>query len=193
MPRMTAALAIHPLSPERLPDFFAFFEGEAFADNPDWADCYCQCYLEDHRVVRWADRTAAQNGELARKRMQDGTMRGLLAYRDGKVVGWCNAAPRALMHWLDAQPRPDAADTGAITCFVVAPGARGQGVATALLDAACAQLRGEGIRRIEAFPRTETTSNAANHYGPLAMYLDAGFAIVGTDAKGSMRVEKELA
>ena len=33
-----------PLSPARLDDFMAFFEGEAFSDNPKWSSCYCQCF-----------------------------------------------------------------------------------------------------------------------------------------------------
>jgi hypothetical protein len=42
-----AALDIHPLSPERPADFPAFFDGEAFADNPQWAFCCCQitCFV----------------------------------------------------------------------------------------------------------------------------------------------------
>lgn len=35
---------IRPLTPERRADFLAFFEGEAFADNPAWASCYCYFY-----------------------------------------------------------------------------------------------------------------------------------------------------
>jgi hypothetical protein len=34
--------------PDTLPLFLRFFDGDAFADNPKWSSCYCQCYYEDH-------------------------------------------------------------------------------------------------------------------------------------------------
>src|SRR5258706_43278 len=125
-------LEISPLSPDRLADFMGFFEGEAFSDNPDWSSCYCQCFYEDHMKIRWADRTAVENRECALRRIAQGEMRGLLAYRKGRVIGWCNAAPRALLHALDAEPVAHPERIGTILCFVVAPGARRSGVATAL-------------------------------------------------------------
>jgi hypothetical protein len=46
---------VQPVSPELLPDFLAFFDGEAFADNPKWGFCYCQFSYFDHA------KTQAQN------------------------------------------------------------------------------------------------------------------------------------
>jgi GNAT superfamily N-acetyltransferase len=184
---LPTALEIHPLTPERQADYLVFFDGEAFSDNPKWASCYCQCFYEDHRVVRWAARTAAENRASACQRIASQTMRGYLAYQQGKVVGWCNAAPRPLLHALDEEPQPGAADTGTILCFLVAPRLRGQGVASALLAAAC-----EGLRRVEANPRTGTQDAGANHFGPLSMYLAAGFAVLREDEDGSVWVGKSL-
>lgn len=83
------AIEVHPLSPERLPDFLAFFDGDAFSDNPKWSSCYCQCYYEDHSRVVWKDRTAAENRSFACERAANGQMQGYLAYVGGRVVGWC--------------------------------------------------------------------------------------------------------
>ena len=181
-----------PLTPAILPDLLAFFEGEAFSDNPTWASCYCQCFYEDHRVVKWPERSATQNRTIAIQRGSTGAMQGVLAMLDRQVVGWCNAAPRALLHALDEEPVADAADIGCIVCFLVAPAHRGQGVATALLQAACDGLRGQGLKQVEANPRTGTLSAAQNHYGPLAMYLAAGFAIDRDSGDGSVWVRKAL-
>ena len=52
---------VRTLTPDRLPDFLKFFDGTAFSDNPKWSSCYCQCFYEDHRVVKWSERTAAEN------------------------------------------------------------------------------------------------------------------------------------
>lgn len=190
----TPALEILPLSPQRLADFMAFFDGEAFSDNPKWSSCYCQCFYEDHAKVHWPSRTAAENRACAGQRIAQGEMQGLLAYSAGKVVGWCNAAPRPLLHALDAEPIADAQQVGTIVCFLVAPGVRGRGIAKALLEAACEQLRSQGLRSVQANPRPAgTTSSAANHYGPLSMYLAAGFSVQRTDhSDGSIWVAMAL-
>jgi len=186
------AVEIHPLSLARLADFMALFDGEAFSDNPKWSSCYCQCFYEDHSKIQWASRTAAENRDCASQRIAQGRMQGLLGYQEGKVVGWCNAAPRELFHALDAEPIADPEQVGTILCFLVAPSARGRGIATALLNAACRYLRGQGLHRVEANPRPSAKGTAENHFGPLGMYLAAGFTVRQTDADGSVWVTKEL-
>ena len=170
----------------------AFFDGDAFTDNKKWSSCYCQCFYEDHTKITWSTRTAIENRSLAVERIDNSQMQGLLAYKDGKVVGWCNAAARTLLHALDAEPIVDAEQTGTILCFLVAPGMRGQGVATQLLDAACQHLRSQGLLWVEANPRPNATGTGENHFGPLGMYLKAGFAIQRTDSDGSVWVRKVL-
>jgi hypothetical protein len=32
------------LSPANLQAFLAFFDHDGFADNPEWASCYCRCF-----------------------------------------------------------------------------------------------------------------------------------------------------
>jgi len=186
------SIDVKPLSPGRLADFMAFFEGEAFSDNSKWSSCYCQCFYEDHSKVCWPERTGAANRECASRRISQGEMQGLLAYQAGKVVAWCNAAPRTLFHALDDEPIPTAESVGTILCFVVAPRLRGRGIATALLEAACQQLRDQGFRLVEANPRANARSDGENHFGPLSMYLAAGFTIRRSDDDGSVWVGKEL-
>jgi GNAT superfamily N-acetyltransferase len=190
---MTAsAVQIHALSPECVADFMTFFDGEAFSDNLQWSSCYCQCFYEDHSKINWPSRTATENRECAIRRVSQGQMQGLLAYQEGKVVGWCNAAPRELLHALDAEPIANPEQVGTILCFLVAPNARGGGVATALLNAACQQLREQGLISAEANPRPSAKGAAENHFGYLSMYLAAGFTVRRTDSDGSVWVGKDL-
>jgi GNAT superfamily N-acetyltransferase len=185
-------IEIQPLSAQRLPEFLAFFDGSAFSDNPHWASCYCQCFHEDHRQVAWPDRTAAQNRSRACERIAEREMQGFLASAAGKPVGWCSAAPRRLFHALDDEPVADAATVGAVMCFLVAPAHRGCGIARRLLDAACDGLRSQGLAVVEAYPRRHATSPAENHFGPLRLYLSAGFHVHRSDADGSVCVRKAL-
>lgn len=185
-------IQIHALTAERVADFLAFFDGEAFSDNPGWSFCYCQCFYEDHAKVKWNSRTAAENRALACARIDGHLMHGHLAYRNGRVVGWCNAAPRRMLHALDAEPISDADQVGTILCFLVDPRARRQGIASVLLAAACEGFRSQGLCVAEANPRPAAIGPAANHFGPLGMFLAAGFAIHSTGADGSVWVRKQL-
>ena len=133
---------IQPLAPATLPDLLAFFDGDAFSDNPKWASCYCQCFYEDHRVVKWSERTAAQNRTIAIERGNAGTMQGWLAYVDGAVVGWCNAAPR-LLHGSTRSPSSRAPT--AASC-ALARRARGQRRRDALLQPCDGCAQGLGPR-----------------------------------------------
>lgn len=185
-------LTIKALSPELQQDFLRFFDGTAFSDNPKWSSCYCQCFYEDHSVIKWSERTAPQNRSLACERIQSQSMQGYLAYSDGTPVGWCNAAPRCLLHALDGEPTPDAEHVGAIICFLVEPSYRGRGVARQLLEAACDGLRSQGLLFAEANPRTSSSSAAENHFGPLSLYMSAGFTVHREDDDGSVYVRRRL-
>jgi len=185
-------ITILPLAPDRLNDFLAFFEGEAFADNPKWGSCYCQFLHVDHNVVHWPSRSAEQNRGMACERICSQRMQGYLAYRDGQPIGWCNAGPRGLMAAFDDEPDPDAAAIGQIGCFVVAKAHRRSGVAAQLLQAACAGLKAQGLRLAEASPITDAASDAQNHFGPLRMFLDAGFAVHRSDDDGHTYVRRAL-
>jgi GNAT superfamily N-acetyltransferase len=188
----TPAISIQKLDTGCLPKFLQFFDGDAFSDNPKWSSCYCQCFYEDHNVIKWSDRTAEQNRALACSRTASGDMQGWLASENDKPIGWCGAAPRRLLHALDDEPTPNAETVGAIVCFLVAPSHRGKGIARALLDAACAGLRQQGLTIAEANPRPHARTPAENHFGPLSLYLSSGFRIHREDDDGSVYVRRAL-
>jgi len=166
---------IKPLRPELHDDLMHFFDVIAFADNPHWAKCFCMFFMRssgsEHdlktKVENRADRSAI---------VRSGRGNGLLAYRFGRVVGWCHAAPKPELPLLASTE----AKVGAVVCFMVAPDARRQGVATTLLDAAVEYLTQRGMTAIEAYPPLSSSDDPAlwprrNYHGPLSMYLHAGF------------------
>lgn len=119
-------------------------------------------------------------------------MQGLLAYLDGQVVGWCNAAPRTLLDSFADEPDPDTDRLGQITCFVVARSHRRTGIARALLEAACDMLREQGLALAEANPSRNASTDAENHFGPLSLYLSAGFTVVHEREDGLSVVRRRL-
>jgi len=187
-----APLTIRRLAPELREDFLQFFEGAAFADNPKWQSCYCQFLYVDHSKVTWSARTGQENRAAACDRIACARMQGLLAYRGNEVVGWCNAAPRALLDSFADEPDPDAERLGQITCFVVARNHRRTGVARALLEAACEMLREDGLSVAEANPSRNASTDAENHYGPLSLYQSAGFAVVREREDGLLVMRRSL-
>lgn len=180
-----------PLRPELLDDYLRFFEARAFTDNPRWAGCFCYFPLHDPARTEWGRRSAAENRAAVTACIQAGSARGVLAFEAGEVVGWCNAGPWSQYPMLQETPEPDAEHIGVIFCFVVAPESRDRGVAAGLLTAACDELRGQGLQLARAKPVKSATGPAANHLGPLALYLKAGFRVVREDGD-DVFVEKAL-
>lgn len=187
-------LSIHPLTPNLLPDWLAFFDGDAFADNPGWAACYCHFFHADSSEKPFEEREGAENRAAACALLAAGQMRGYLAYAGGKLVGWCQAAPRLLIPNVQRDPRravDDADQAGAVVCFVIAQPFRRRGIARALLDAALDGFRREGLAIAEAYPLQHSTDDADNYHGPLALYLQAGFTRF-RECEGFVIVRKDL-
>jgi len=185
-------LTVKPLTPALGADFLRFFDherGVAFADNPEWAKCYCHfCHVP--QAIDWPALTASQNRIAMQARIEVGAMDGFLAFDGAEVVGWLNAQPRhALPHCFDRmriEPTPlpcEAFEAAVIVCFVVAPQRRRQGIARVLLAAALESFAARGIKLVDAFPfKSGASELAADHYhGSLFLFLDQGFTVLRED------------
>src|SRR5436309_14021790 len=138
-------VTVRPVSPDQHDAVLHYFDLVAYADNPNWSRCYCI----ERLAADYNERTKEQNRALRSELIHSAKANGLVAYRLGRVVGWCHAAPKTEL--LNV-PGERAADIGSIVCFGVAADQRRQGVATALLDGARGQLRERGMRTVEADP-----------------------------------------
>jgi GNAT superfamily N-acetyltransferase len=178
---------VRELTPELLDDYLKFFDKDAFTDFPEWSGCYCGFY--DTPGDEWdASAKAGPPHRVARaERIRLGEAHGLLAFAGGRVVGWCNAQPRSsfvnMRRYASVIDNP-AELVGSIMCFLVAPGHRGKGVGTALLDAACDKLRRDKLHVAEGYPTTNPIKRdweipwaEENYKGSLSMYLKAGFRV----------------
>src|SRR5713101_146891 len=151
----TLQVTVRELKPELLNDYLHFFDKEAFTDFPEWSGCYCGFY--ETPGDEWD--ASAESGPAHRvaktDRILGGKATGLLAYADGKVVGWCNAQRRTdftnMRRYSVVIDHPEEA-VGSIMCFLVAPGYRGQGVCAALVQAACDMFRADNLRIAEGYP-----------------------------------------
>lgn len=189
-------VTIRALTPELLEDYLAFFDHDAFADNPKWGFCYCRLHHFPHAQRNWCETTAAENREAVASLIREGTLQGYLAYCGDKPVGWCNAGPRIGMTTTPDYDEPEAEVTGSIMCFVIAKEHRRQGIARQLLETACAGFKAQGFTIAEAYVLKGAEGDAMNYPGPLAMYLAAGFEVTREaccDGDDTLIVRKQLA
>jgi ribosomal protein S18 acetylase RimI-like enzyme len=188
----SAPWRIERLIPDRGEDFLRFFDherGPAFADNPEWAKCYCH-YYQVPPALPWGSFDGDANRRAMAARIATSEMEGFLAYAGDEVVGWMNAQPYAKLQYactrmkIAAPPLPvPPHEAAAIVCFVIAPDRRRQGIARALLDAGVASFAARGLALVDAFPWNsgpEDTKPADHYHGTLAMFERAGFATIAT-------------
>ena len=185
---------IERLTPAQRADYLGFFDherGPALAGNPEWAACYCHFHHLSPRLD-WHALDGAANRTAMDARIACGEMDGYLAYRGDDVIGWLNAQPRHKLEHCDARigvvtPPRDVPDheAAAIVCFVVAPMARWQGIARALLSAALDDLAVRGIRIADAYPASRERHDAPGrdrYRGPRTLFAAAGFVDVAHHA-----------
>lgn len=88
MCRVGALLDIHPLTPERWPDLVGLF-GERGAIS----DCWCMFFRRQKPAPGAAHTPGARAAFEAV--VVANQVPGLLAYRDGRPIGWVAVAPRS--------------------------------------------------------------------------------------------------
>lgn len=166
---------IHPLTPDRWADFETLF-----GDRGACGGCWCMLWRKP-RAAFEADKGAGNKADM-RALVAGGAEPGLLAYRDGRPVGWCAVAPRADYPALARSRlfRPTDGDPAvwAVSCLFVAAGCRRQGVSVALLKAAVRFARGRGGAVVEGYPvepAADPMPAAFAWTGLAAAFLRAGF------------------
>lgn len=172
-------ISVEEVTADRLDDWLAFFDHDAFVGTPEWAACYC---LEPHArdpeapgddVASWRDNRAEMTALL-----ESGGSFGYLAYVNDRPVGWVNASERqkySLYRNVDPDG-PDPGDVIGVSCFIVAPPYRRHNVASLLLDRVIEDAADRGATWIEGYPFTdESDSDSGNFRGPVSMYVARGF------------------
>lgn len=176
-------IEIRKLTADLIEDWLWFFDNTACTGENEWAGCYCMAphwssALQSEKAWEYTPEGAVHHRKCAVAHINKGILQGWLAYADGKVVGWCNANDKRnydsiffLLPWEDGEKEKK---VKAIACFFVDPALRGEGVATRLLDAVCADAAAEGYDYVEAYPFINDANKA--YTGPAAMYENSGFS-----------------
>ncbi len=192
-------LSIKTLTPERIEDYFDFFDHRAFSDGSPYAPCYCNAFnlSRDQIATEHFARAETLGGgpegwkkalrDSAWRMVRSGAIRGYLAYDDGLPVGWCNANDRLSYYRVGAfdmdrvpedAPPVDCPGKGfikSVVCFEIAPAYRGMGIAARLLDRVCRDAAEEGYSCVEAYPGDAAQDGALSFTGPYRLFAKAGF------------------
>ena len=176
MPIPPTDLDIKPLTEARLADVAALFDE---GGDPKT----CQCAFWRVPGSGWDNWTKAKNRAVLASLTRREPAPGLIAYRDGRAVGWVSVGPRedyARLERSKVLARVDDRPVWSIVCFVVSRKLRGQGIAQALLRAAVDYARDHGATLVEAYPVDPSRGRvpaASAYMGPLGMFERAGFEV----------------
>lgn len=168
---MDDVLHVEPLTAERVPDFYRIH-----CDACDSGWCFCVAWW----VPDWdsfAERTAEENRAERDRLFERGEYDGYLLYRGSEVLAWAQVGPRDRLEKLRASfdLEPDPA-VHALSCVLVRPDLRGQGLARVLLRGVLDQLRARGVSRVQVYPKSHDEMDALEVWtGPLGLYLKEGF------------------
>jgi GNAT superfamily N-acetyltransferase len=174
-----SSIEIVPLTPERWPDVTALFD-----EGGDPKTCSCMFWRVRSKDWSFANAAEARAGLHALVEAGRDPAPGLLAYADGRPVGWVSVAPRDDYQRLSnsrVRPKLDDVPVWSIVCFVVSRSARGQGLTTRLLDAAMDYAIERGAPALEAYPVAVGDGRipaAVGYTGLLSTFLAAGFEVV---------------
>lgn len=170
---------IVPVTPERWPDFEDLFgkQGACYG-------CWCTHFRLPPAARRENDRE--RNKDHIRARIETGPPPGLLAFQDGKAVGWMQVGPRADVPEFNNAGRGSAPmepadasdpDVWAISCFFLRSKARGKGLTHQLVQGGIEFARENGARFLEACPMdlSRDSRSIGLFVGSTRVFEKAGF------------------
>ena len=126
-----------------------------FGSNGACGGCWCMWWRVPRGGKLWAEAKGGKNRAAFRRLVQQGSVRGVLAFSGKQPVGWCSFGPRSSFPRLErvrALKRDWAEGTWSVNCFYIARAWRGRGIAKRLVEEATIQAFQSGASEVEAYP-----------------------------------------
>ncbi len=167
-------LTFHPATAKRWPDLEKLFGARGACGG-----CWCMSWRRP--TPEFNKHKGAGNKRALKQIITKGRPPGVLAYGDGKPIGWCAIAPRQtyvklsgshVLAPIDDQP------VWSISCLFVDKDHRRQGISVQLLSAAVAFAQKQGAKIVEGYPVIPYQKNMPAPFawtGLLSAFQKAGF------------------
>lgn len=176
-------MIIKPLSKDLIDAYLDFFDNRAFSDGNPNGPCYCTSPNQTQDEIKAMISEFEKNGvkqtvrKYAVKMLNQGKIRGYLAFDGETSIGWCNAADIETYTGFvpDFARKNMCGKTVAIVCFEIAPGYRGKGIASALIDRVCDDAKEAGDIAVEGYAQIKDQKDEFDFTGPVRLFNKAGF------------------
>ena len=171
-----------------------------FGEKGACGGCWCMWWRID-KGEKWQDVKGAPAKKRLRAMIENGAVRGLIAYDQNEPIGWCTFGKRTDFPRLNRARTLQCEDAGRVACvpcFYVKNRYRRQGVSTVLLKAAVRTLAEEGETVIEGYPVKPTKPGNKNipgafvFTGTIPLFEKQGFTLAGSPLTSKLRYRKAL-
>jgi len=173
-PTSLSNLKCHPVTPKRWNDLVDLF-------GPRGACGGCWCMLWRLPRSKWQQQLGEKNRKALKRIVDSGEVPGILAYVDGKPIGWCAVAPREAFQLLERSRimgRVDEKPVWSVVCFFVAKPFRQKGMSVAMLKAAAEYAGKKGAKIVEGYPtepKKDRMPDVFANTGVASAFRQAGF------------------
>lgn len=191
-------IEIRKLTPDLVDDYIHFFDTTPHADQKEDHRCYCVWWCNDDSEGKDFVSSLEKRKNYAIQYVRGNNIQGYLAYRDDRVVGWCNANTKSeclkcycWRRFMGSIPVEDLSlglKVKSIFCFAIAPDMKRMGISRQLLERVCQDAALDGFDVVEAYPNKAFIDDAEDFMGPVELFRQGGFtAYCETDNKLVMR------
>ncbi len=178
---MSMNLAFQPLTSERWKDL-----EKLFGEDRICRSCWCMWWRQSSS--EWEKRRGSERKRALGTIVSQGRVPGILAYSDGRPIGWCSVSPREEFRRLERSrtlKRVDDQPVWSVVCFFVTKPFRGKGVSTKLLEAAVNYAGKQGVKIIEGYPSRSggRQQDTTVYTGVASVFQKVGFSDFGSASK----------
>ena len=152
---------------------------ELFGKRGACGGCWCMAWRQSS--AEYAKNKGENNKRAMKKLVGKYEQLGIIAYHDGKPIGWCAVSPRENYSKLESSrvlKRIDDEPVWSIPCFFLAKEYRRKGLSTEILKGVIAYCKKKNVRILEAYPIIPYSENMPASFawtGMLSTFLKAGF------------------
>ncbi len=183
-------LTFHPMTTERWKDFETLF-----GKNGACGGCWCMWWRMT--AAEFAAKKGDKNKRAMKAMVARGEVPGILAYHEGRAIGWCSIASREEFPRLERSrilKRIDDRPVWSIVCFYVKKEFRRRGVMEGLIAEAIHYAKKRKAKIVEGYPvdpKRPNTPDVFVYTGLAGAFRKAGFEEVErrSETRPVMRIE----